>query len=141
MLKGKLGFTLIELLIVITVIGLIGAVGLGAYAVSQQRARDAKRQSDLSTLRNSLEIYYADKRTYATTGGIWQDASTALSGLVPSYIKTMPADPKPGTSPYRYLDTTSGQGYCLEAALEVNAGQNTCLVPLEPSYNYGVGNP
>ncbi len=53
------GFSLIELLVVITIIGLLASVGLTSYTRAQERARDAKRQSDLISLKNALEIYYA----------------------------------------------------------------------------------
>lgn len=140
--RAKRGFTLIELLIVISIIGILGTALLASYNISQARARDARRQSDLSVLRNNLEIYYADKRAYPATGGSWQDISTALSSLVPTYIKVISADPKPGSKAYRYRDVSSGQGYCLEADLETATSvQNSCTVGIETDYDYGVGNP
>ena len=136
------GFTLIELLIAVTIIGILGAAGLAYYGTSQARARDAKRQTDLSSLQSSLELYYAETFAYPSTGGSWRDLSPALGVLVPTYIKLMPADPKGSAPAYRYREVSSGQGYCLEAFLErAETAQSTCTVPLEGDYNYGVGNP
>ena len=58
------GFTLLELLVVITIIGLLASVGLASYTRAQARARDAKRQSDITSLRNALEIYYSENNVY-----------------------------------------------------------------------------
>jgi len=139
----KRGFTLLELLVVITIIGLLASVGLASYGRAQARARDARRQSDLTTLRNSLEIYYAEMNSYPATGGAWQDAETALAVLDPTYIRGVPSDPGgAGSVPYRYRDVSSGQGYCIGGNLETaETTESTCTVSLEGGYDYGVGNP
>ncbi len=138
----KRGFTLLELLVVITIIGLLSSVGLASYTRAQARARDAKRQSDLTSLRNALEIYYAEMNVYVNTGGAWQDITTPLTALVPTYIKVLPADPGGAGLVYRYRSVSSQQGYCLEANLETStATQTTCTVALQSGYDYGIGNP
>jgi len=138
--RTKSGFTLIELLVVITIIGLLASVGLASYTRAQARARDAKRESDLTTLRNALEIFYSENNHYVDTSGGWQDISNALTSLVPTFTKQLPADPGGGGKAYRYSGTS--QGYCLEAVLETaSSSQSTCTGSLESSYNYGVGNP
>uniref|UniRef100_A0A831Z1D1 Prepilin-type N-terminal cleavage/methylation domain-containing protein n=1 Tax=candidate division WWE3 bacterium TaxID=2053526 RepID=A0A831Z1D1_UNCKA len=135
------GFTLLELLVVITIIGLLSSVGLASYTRAQARARDAKRQSDITSLRNSLEIYYSENNVYPDTGGAWQDISTALSVLVPDFTKTLPTDPGGEGLPYLYRSVTN-QGYCLGSKLETaTSTQTTCTVSLQTNYNYGVGNP
>ena len=135
------GFTLIELLVVISIIGLLSSVGLASFTRAQERARDAKRQSDLTSLRNSLEIYYSENNAYVDTLGSWQNIDTSLDVLVPTYTKVLPADPMKDQT-YRYRSVTN-QGYCLEAILEAATEplQTTCTVSLESGYNFGVGNP
>lgn len=138
----KRGFTLLELLVVITIIGLLASVGLASYGRAQARARDARRQSDLTTLRNSLEIYYAEMNQYPE--GDWQDVDIVLKDdLVPTYIRVIPSDPGgAGSVAYRYRSVSSGQGYCIAGNLETaEETESTCTVSLEPGYNYGVGNP
>lgn len=53
------GYTLLELLVVIAVIAIIATVGIVSYSGTQKKARDAKRRSDLRTISNALEQYYA----------------------------------------------------------------------------------
>ncbi|GMR19401.1 MAG: hypothetical protein BMS9Abin34_538 [Patescibacteria group bacterium] len=146
--KPHRGFTLIELLVVISIIGLLATLGIGQYRRSQALSRDARRQSDLSSFRNALEIYYADNGSYLTTGDVWVDVSSALSSLVPTYIKELHSDPGGAGQTYRYRAFDSQQVYCLEAFLEAQSGtQNSCrradgsAITIEAAYNYGVGNP
>ncbi|MFH0952282.1 MAG: type II secretion system protein [Patescibacteria group bacterium] len=66
MSKQKQGFTLIELLVVIAIIGILSAIGLVTLSTTRERARDAKRISDLSQYRLALMLYanYDDKGQY-----------------------------------------------------------------------------
>ncbi|OGC61259.1 hypothetical protein A2890_02230 [candidate division WWE3 bacterium RIFCSPLOWO2_01_FULL_53_14] len=137
----KLGFTLLELLVVITIIGLLASVGLASFTRAQARARDAKRQSDITSVRTALEIFYAENNVYPDTGGGWQNIETILDTLIPTFIKVLPADPGGEGLPYRYRSVTN-QGYCLGGKLETaTATSTTCTVSLETNYNYGLGNP
>src|SRR3989304_7589983 len=72
------GFTLIELLVVISIIGLLSSVGLASFTRAQERARDAKRISDLTSLRNSLEIFYAEENAYVYNSDSWQNIDDSL---------------------------------------------------------------
>ena len=60
----KKGFTLIELLVVVAIIGVLATVVLGALGDARAKARDAKRQSDIKTIQNALELYYTDNGSY-----------------------------------------------------------------------------
>lgn len=58
------GFSLIELLVVISIIAVITGVSLTNFLGARQRARDAKRKSDLVQLKQSLRLYYNDYHKY-----------------------------------------------------------------------------
>ena len=111
--KDKRGFTLIELLIVIGIIAILAAAVIVAINPGQQfaAARDATRESHLSTLYNSLISYQVANQ------GTWGDidlpqepteicdtneheSSTCeteglidLSAPTPNYINQIPVDP------------------------------------------------
>ena len=153
-LNGKLknprsGFTLVELLVVITIIGILASIGVASYTKVLATARNGRRQADLSSLRDALELYYSENNRYIAIGTTWRAVNeTYLDDLTPGYIKVLPSDPGGAGREYRCRSASSAQAYCLEAYLEgVSSTQNTCrkadgsTIPLQSGYNYGVGNP
>jgi prepilin-type N-terminal cleavage/methylation domain-containing protein len=52
------GFTIVELLIVIVVIGILALLVITTYSGIQQKARNAKRQTDVASLQTQIEAYY-----------------------------------------------------------------------------------
>ena len=102
------GFTLIELLVVISVIGLLSAIILVALNSSRIKARNARRKSDAYTIRNALELYYdANSNTYPHNGTVGNpnnetSIQNLASFLVPTYLPSIPNDPK-GTTNYQYV--------------------------------------
>lgn len=142
------GFTLVELLVVITLVTLLSAAVYASYTRALTMGRDGRRRVDLASLRDALELYYFDYKSYPTPVSCnyptyWCDVSS-LGALVPTYIKVLPSDPKPDTTVYRYTYLSGGQRYCLEANLEIPTTiQNNCGadVTLQTGYDYGVGSP
>lgn len=88
----KRGFTLIELLVVIAIIGILASIISVSLTSARAKGRDAKRVADLRTIQLSLEEYYSDTGNYPTT----------LGALAPTYISTIPKDPKDNTTSYFY---------------------------------------
>ncbi len=108
------GFTLIELLTVIAIISLLAAIIISSLTTARQRSRDAKRVSDLNTIRLGLSLYFNDNSHYP---GNMYDAST---GLAPSYITTLPTDPNYSVTPATCAATPTTAGCYSYAGL--NAG-------------------
>lgn len=77
-MKKQKGFTLIELLVVIAIIGLLSTLAVVALTSAREKARDAKRISDIKQVQTALELYFAD------TGGNYPkagDSGTVKLGL------------------------------------------------------------
>jgi type II secretory pathway pseudopilin PulG len=100
------GFTMIELLVVTTIIIMLMAVGLVSYQQLGQRARNARRESDLETVRQALVLYRSENGSYPTPGGTW---SSLMSTLSPYIAGGTIEDPK-NVAPYEYQYVTVG-GY------------------------------
>ncbi len=135
------GFTLIELLIVMAILGILSALGIGNFSSAQIKARDVARKSDLATIAKSLEAYANDHRSYPSSDTsnliicqpssgdtcIWGSAFTDGTTL---YMAKLPEDPN---GEYQYIST--GDTYTLYAHLE-NANDPK-IVTITPSIDCG----
>jgi prepilin-type N-terminal cleavage/methylation domain-containing protein len=62
--KNQKGFTLIELLIVVAIIGILAAIAIPQFASYRAKAFNSAAQSDLKTMKTSLEAFYTDNYYY-----------------------------------------------------------------------------
>ena len=82
--RGQQGFTLLELIIVVAVIGILATIAMPKLLHTPDRAKEAVLRTDLRTLRDVIDQYYADKGKYPES----------LDMLVEDdYIRAMPVDP------------------------------------------------
>ena len=144
--KNRRGFTLIELLVVIAIIGLLATIVLVSLNTARQKARDARRVSDLRQISIALEMYY-DSQTYypgdtAAAGcNDWGDASSAGTLVyalqTDGYMTSVPNDPSGGTNTYYYegwmpAGATTSQKYVLMAILEAcSATSGPCATDVD----------
>jgi type II secretion system protein G len=123
------GFTMIELLIVIVIMGILSAIGLGTFTSSQQKARDSKRKSNIRSISDALETYYNDFGSYPVSGdgdifgcgagaveecvpgGQWENTDIGIDTI---YMIQIPEDPNSG----KYYYISDGTKYQLYAHLE-----------------------
>ncbi len=110
--KNKLGFTLLELLVVISIIGILLALGAVAYSTAQRKSRDAKRRGDIKSLQNGFEQYYASNNaSYGTCNAMLGDTNIFPGGA--------PVDPQTQAT---YPCSSSVAAYCVCAELESDEG-------------------
>ena len=75
--KAQKGFTLIELMIVVAIIGILAAIAMPSYTQYVRRGKAAEATSTLADLKNRMEQYFQDNKTYANTGGLTAPCSPA----------------------------------------------------------------
>lgn len=118
----RAGFTLIELLVVIAIIGILTTLIMTNLSGARERARDARRKSDLRAVQQSLRLYYNDNQSFPLTADFpAAGASFNSGGATPTvYLSSVPADPSStaaSTVEYGYL-SQAGANYLLVAQLE-----------------------
>jgi general secretion pathway protein G len=125
--RSQLGFTLVEILVVIVIIGILSAIGLGGFIASQQKSRDSQRKGNLKNITTALEVYYNDWGSYPLSEngrilgcGTPQNPEQCL-WLEPFvkndtyYMVEVPKDPLVG---YNYFYVSDGTSYQIYARLE-----------------------
>jgi len=149
--KQKKGFTLIELLVVVAIMGMLAALAVVALNNARQRARDARRVSDIKQIQTALELYFLDNASYpsGTDDYISSECLSATSGFATPcagtvYMSVVPDNPDPyddntactvtytdylytadhGANPVSYLSYSLE--YCVGTAIgQIDAGVHT----------------
>lgn len=106
-------FTLLEMLVVIGIIAILVSLGAVSYSTAQKKARDAKRKTDLSIIRNAMEQCYSiNNYQYVTlpAGGVALPAPCAS-------ILTVPSDPLGGSYVCSGNCDTTGYTICPPASV------------------------
>jgi len=96
-----------------------GLMGLFQGLESSIKARDAKRKSDLGTIKMGLMAYHKDNGSYPVSSEI--DKTNNQNGvlakaLVPNYLKSLPVDPQDPEKWYGYK--SDGKTFTLWSLLE-----------------------
>jgi prepilin-type N-terminal cleavage/methylation domain-containing protein len=66
------GFTLVELLVVVTIIGVLAAIGIASFLNQRSKAQDSQAKVYATTAAKALEVWHTDHGTYvgATSAGL-----------------------------------------------------------------------
>jgi type II secretory pathway pseudopilin PulG len=134
---------MIELVIVIALIALLSAVVLATLSSARAKARDSQRLSDLRQLQTALEGYRTDRGAYPSTSDSWWGNCDSMWGshgvtgsdgwipdLAPTYIHTLPLDPKPGPNSYNcYVYRSDGVDYMVLAYGSVETKKTVATNP------------
>lgn len=116
-MKKQLGFSLIELLVVTTIIIVLMTIGLVNYRQSSRNSRNAKRKSDLESVRQALVLRRNDTDDYPSGSSF-----TAMLTAIADYISfSSLIDPRSPTYDYTY-SSAAGVDFTLCATLETSDG-------------------
>jgi prepilin-type N-terminal cleavage/methylation domain-containing protein len=119
--KRNQGFTIVELLIVIVVIGILALLVITTYSGIQQKARNSKRQADLSSLQTQLEAFFSQNGYYPSLTDLKSDTwlntnmkSLDKNALIDPSNPTQSNDPvaAPAAKVYSYAVTNSSDTTC-----------------------------
>lgn len=85
-LTSHKGFTLIELLVVVAIIGLLAATILASLGQARGKAKLARAQSELSSMRAAAELFASSHGGYVDDQGgeVFDDPDSGMQNLVSS---------------------------------------------------------
>lgn len=145
--RSSRGFTLVELLVVIAIIAILIGLAMPNFLNARERARDAKKKSEMQELRGALRLYYNDYGGYpgGSNGTIFlgcgplgtlqcpggsvaagsptcsevEFAAGGLDGCATTYMRSFPKDQGATAYSFKYYqDGTNGEDYRLKVTLE-----------------------
>ena len=87
------GFTIVELMVVVTVIGLLAVIAVGAYNKVVNDAKIAKSQALINTLSTAKSLFVADPNTTPTMINTFNGAPDTNFNLIAPYIRVNGAQP------------------------------------------------
>lgn len=87
-LKNKKGFTLVELLVVVIILAVLAAIVIPQLRSSSQDAKLSALDTDLSSLRSSIELYYHQHNS-AYPGVIKQHIGVAHTSTEDAFVKQL----------------------------------------------------
>ena len=129
-MKNKKGFSLLELLVVIGIISILLAIVASSYATAQKKARDSRRASDLKTIQQAAEQYYAicGYKYPVFQTGVSSEIVCAANSTVLIPTDKLPMDPLSGL-PYQCdsSSTCDDTGFTLCATSEVDSTTDICV--------------
>ncbi len=83
-MRSNSGFTLIEVMITVAIVAILAAIAVPSYNEYVQRARITEATSNLSDMRNKMEQYFQDNRTWTPGGGITPPCTAGTVAPLPT---------------------------------------------------------
>lgn len=132
--RKLLGFTLLELLVVISIIGILVAIGAASFSVAQRQGRDARRRADMKAFQAAMEQCYAVVNDYDGGTGCTVPADNTVAASLQATVDGRITRVNDPANAANYIFRRNAIGYCACADLDVATGGNGagCTAPVAP---------
>jgi prepilin-type N-terminal cleavage/methylation domain-containing protein len=91
--RANKGFTIIELIVVVTVIGLLVAIAVGAYNKGFNDAKVTKSLAFVNTLATAKALFVADPKTTPALISTFNDGPNGNFAMIAPYIRVKGVQP------------------------------------------------
>lgn len=105
-MSSKRGFSLVELLVVIAILSVIGALSYTYFGSVSKSSRDNRRLNDLNVVKNGLELYRHQNRSYPKTLE-FPCKETVPENSIEKNLDPLPEDVSCEVLNYRYIASPS----------------------------------
>ena len=128
------GFTLVELLVAISIIAIMLTFLMPNLMGARERARDAQKKQDLSSIKNALRMFYNDTQNYPALG-----SSLTIGGANQNLLSTTLASYLPAIQNigYTYFYYGAGDSFYAWAQMEATKADETGLSQLKCGLDAG----
>lgn len=136
--RDKKGFTLIELLVVIAVIGMLASIVLVSLGPAREKARDARRKSDIRQVSLAMELCFDDTACGAREQYLSTTAGANGVTAIGEYMDPLPKDPS-DSSPQQYTWISNSADltkFCVFTKLE---NEDTYIAASNKGTNFSIG--
>ncbi|MBP7876278.1 hypothetical protein KA012_04770 [Candidatus Woesebacteria bacterium] len=117
-------YTLIEILVVATIIIVLTAISVASFSTANKSAKDAKRKSDLETIRQAMVLYKAQEGSYPVAASPGAAAALLITGPGGRSYLSPPAPTDPvSTNPY--AGSSDATTFCFCAQLDSTTKGNS----------------
>ena len=144
--KNNKGFTLIELLVAIAIITILASVSLVSMSIYREKTRDAKRVSELHSIKDAVELFFVEKGFFPPC--IYPQACSESDPDKLYFEKIfggpVPRDP---SGEYYHYDNNYGREeggggkYCIGTDVEYIDGTAPCDIPFVAVDEYVIQGP
>lgn len=135
-MKKVNAFTLIEILVVATIIIVLTSISIASFSIANKSARDAKRKSDMETIRQAMVLYKTQVGSYPNANNFTVITNT----LIPGYL-SQPAPADPGTTDYVGNSSSTSSTFCVCADVELDKGNSGANCSFSGATHYCVKQP
>ena len=134
------GFTLIEIMITVAIVAILAAIAVPSYTEYVQRARITEATSMLSDMRNKMERYFQDNRSWAPPGPAVAPCTAGTVAPLPvSQNFTFTCD-QLAANTYRVIATGNAGSSMAGFTYTINNLNARVTVALPAGWNMGPGN-
>ena len=105
-----------------SIIAILVALATTSYSAAQKKARDARREEDMSAIQKAAEQYYMLSSSNYPPQLVCSQGNAWVSASGQTVLEAFPKDPKTGGD---YIANCGGASYCVCAALENKTGNSS----------------